>query len=387
MPHEPALRASPHRYRFARILRQLQHLLFLALIVGVVLLAYLFYSLNTRIDHVQTELAKRQQTNDTSVAEAKTLAKQAFESLNDVQAKYGLLEGRITDSQSQQAALEQMYQELARNRDEWALAEVEQVLSTASQQLQLSGNVQGALIALANADMRLSHGDKPQFIAMRRAINRDIEKLKALPALDLAGLAVQIDELANQVDVLPMLTDSVLPDNKPEARPVAVDARDKASSKPIAKAGKGSSKTGDAANAANEVAVDVVPGPFEHVKVWLSQFARESANQVLQLVRVREVQKPDALYTSPDQAFFIRENIKLRLFNARLALLSRNEKTFRSDLAKAQSDISQYFDSGSRKTAVVVNGLRQIQSSIVNIELPSLSDSLAAVRSYKSKTN
>lgn len=386
MPHEPALRANPHRYRFARILRQLQHLLFLALIVGVVLLAYLFYSLNTRIDHVQTELAKRQQANDSAVAEAKTLAKQAFETLNDVQAKYGLLEGRITDSQSQQAALEQMYQELARNRDEWALAEVEQVLSTASQQLQLSGNVQGALIALANADMRLSHGDKPQFIAMRRAINRDIEKLKALPALDLAGLAVQIDELANQIDTLPMLTDSVLPDNKTESKPV-VEAKDKATSKPVVKTGKGSNKAADAASNPSEVAIEVVPGPFEHIKDWLSQFARESANQVLQLVRVREVQKPDALYTSPDQAFFIRENIKLRLFNARLALLSRNEKTFRSDLAKAQSDISQYFDSNSRKTAVVINGLRQIQSSIVSIELPSLSDSLAAVRSYKPKTN
>jgi uroporphyrin-3 C-methyltransferase len=82
----------------------------------------------------------------------------------ELQLKVGVLESRQLEAQSQQLALEQLYQDLSKNRDEWALAEIEQVLSTASQQLQLAGNVQGALIALQNADRSLSRSDKPQFI-------------------------------------------------------------------------------------------------------------------------------------------------------------------------------------------------------------------------------
>ena len=139
----------------------------------------------------------------------------------DLQVKVGVLENRQTEAQSQQLALEQLYQDLSKNRDEWALAEIEQVLSTASQQLQLAGNVQGALIALQNADRSLSRSDKPQFITIRRAIANDIEKLKALPALDLAGVALRLDNVIAQVDALPMLADEkpVLPAAAERAEP------------------------------------------------------------------------------------------------------------------------------------------------------------------------
>jgi uroporphyrin-3 C-methyltransferase/uroporphyrinogen III methyltransferase/synthase len=121
-----------------------------------------------------------------------------------MQAKIILLEGKQSEAQSQQLALEQVYQDLSRNRDEWALAEIEQVLSTASQQLQLAGNVPGALIALQNADNRLAKSDKPQFIAIRRAIAKDIERLKSLPALDLPGIALRLDSVIAQVDHIPL---------------------------------------------------------------------------------------------------------------------------------------------------------------------------------------
>jgi uroporphyrin-3 C-methyltransferase/uroporphyrinogen III methyltransferase/synthase len=98
-----------------------------------------------------------------------------------------LLESKQQEAQSQQLALEQLYQDLSKNRDEWALTEIEQVLSTASQQLQLAGNVPGALIALQNADRSLSRSDKPQFITIRRAIAAIPTSLKALPSVDSVG--------------------------------------------------------------------------------------------------------------------------------------------------------------------------------------------------------
>jgi uroporphyrin-3 C-methyltransferase/uroporphyrinogen III methyltransferase/synthase len=118
-----------------------------------------------------------------------------------------VLDAKQIESQGQQLALEQLYQDLAKNRDDWALAEIEQVLSTASQQLQLAGNIRGALIALQNADARLSRADRPQFIAIRRAITRDIDNLKSLPNVDLTGIALRLDTLVGEIDDMPLLSD------------------------------------------------------------------------------------------------------------------------------------------------------------------------------------
>jgi uroporphyrin-3 C-methyltransferase/uroporphyrinogen III methyltransferase/synthase len=126
-------------------------------------------------------MALRLQKGDASNAETGNLVRSVQESTKELQAKVALLESKQQEAQSQQLALEQLYQDLSKNRDEWALTEIEQVLSTASQQLQLAGNVPGALIALQNADRSLSRSDKPQFITIRRAIARDTDKLKALP--------------------------------------------------------------------------------------------------------------------------------------------------------------------------------------------------------------
>src|SRR5918911_1014816 len=111
-----------------------------------------------------------------------------------------LLDARLAEWQSQQLALEALYQELSRNRDEWQLAEIEQVLAIASQQLQLARNVRAALLALQLAEARLARADRPQFVPIRRALARDIERLKTLPVLDLPGMSMRIDTLAAQVE-------------------------------------------------------------------------------------------------------------------------------------------------------------------------------------------
>ena len=150
------------------------------LISGVlsILLAASWWSSQNQISSLREDVAKRLQSADLSGGETRVLARSAQETVKEMQAKVILLEGKQSEAQSQQLALEQVYQDLSRNRDEWALAEIEQVLSTASQQLQLAGNVPGALIALQNADARLAKSEKPQFIVIRRAIAKDIERLK-----------------------------------------------------------------------------------------------------------------------------------------------------------------------------------------------------------------
>jgi uroporphyrin-3 C-methyltransferase/uroporphyrinogen III methyltransferase/synthase len=342
-----------------------------AIIALAVLLALQTWSTHTRFNRLREDVAKTLQKDNASNAETAQLVRETQETAKELQVKVGVLESRQSESQSQQAALEQMYQDISKNRDEWALSEIEQVLSTASQQLQLAGNVQGALIALQNADRSLSRSDKPQFITIRRAIARDIDKLKALPQVDQAGIALRLDNVIGQIDNLPLLSDEKL------AEPIA-PARANAPAKAV-KAGKGA-----AVVAAAEAQPQEMTLGRRMTETWRN-WGHEMWEDMRQLIRVRTVDTPDALMLSPGESYFVRENLKLRLLNARLALLSRNEGTFRDDLTSAQQTLARYFDTKARSTQAALGLLRQVQANNVTIEVPDLSESLNAVRNYKSK--
>ena len=336
----------------------------MAIIALAVLLAMQTISSHNRINSLRQDMARSLQKGNAVNAETAALARDVADVSKELQIKVGVLESRQSEAQSQQLALEQLYKDLSQNRDEWALSEIEQVLSTASQQLQLAGNVQGALIALQNADRAVSRSDTPQFLSIRRAISADIEKLKAVPAVDLAGVALRLDNVIGQVDALPMLSD---------ATPLL----------PVAPVRNGR-KAAAAAGAAPATAQPVLGLGQRALQTW-RLWSQEMWDDVRQLIRVRSVEHPEALMLSPQEAFFVRENLKLRLLNARLALLSRNETTFRDDIATAQASLDKYFDTRARVTQSVQAALRQVQANNLTIEMPTLAGSLNAVRNYKAK--
>ncbi|MDE2430119.1 MAG: uroporphyrinogen-III C-methyltransferase [Burkholderiales bacterium] len=336
-----------------------------------VLLAASWWTSQNQISNLREEVARRLLNSDTNSSETKVLAKGVQETAKELQAKVTLLEGRQIEAQSQQLSLEQLYQDLSKNRDDWALAEIEQVLSTASQQLQLAGNVQGALIALQNADSRLAKSEKPHFITIRRALARDMEKLKSLPALDLPGVALRLDSVIGQVDKIPLWSDekSVVTATAPKA-PLRVLP-----------------KSSQTAKNNKKVVISEAPEITWTMRLqdgWQS-VSSEMWNEIRQLIRIRSVETPDALLLTPSQSYFVRENLKLRLLNARLALLSRNEGIFRSDMIAAQDVIAKYFDTRAKQTQTAQALLRQVQASNLSIEMPTLADSLNAVRNYKAK--
>jgi uroporphyrin-3 C-methyltransferase len=337
----------------------------IAILVLAVLLAVQTWSSHSRFNKLREDVARTLQKDNASNAETAKLVRDTEETAKELQVKVGVLESRQSESQSQQAALEQMYQDVSKNRDEWALTEIEQVLSTASQQLQLAGNVQGALIALQNADRSLSRSDKPQFITIRRAIARDIDKLKALPSVDQAGIALRLDNAIGQIDALPLLSDE-----KP-AEPSAP--------------GRVNVPAGAAARPGQPAPTPEAEGLGQRVTATWRNWSHEMWDDIRQLIRVRTVDTPEALMLSPSESYFVRENLKLRLLNARLALLSRNEGTFRDDIGTAQQMVVKYFDTKARSTVAVQALLRQVQANNVSIDVPDLADSLNAVRNYKSK--
>lgn len=344
----------------------MQRPLVIAVVALGVLLAAQTWSSHHQVRKLREEMARRLQQGDVVNTETGKVVRSVQDGTRELQIKVGMLESKQVEAQSQQLALEQLYQDLSKNRDEWALAEIEQVLSTASQQLQLAGNVSGALIALQNADRSLSRSDKPQFITIRRAIAKDTEKLKALPSVDTVGLAVRLDNVMAQVDTLPMLADEKPP------LPAQPDKKAKVA-KPADKGAKGAPPAAESS-----------PWLAQARDVW-DEWSSDMWTDVRQLIRVRSVETPEALMLSPTQAYFLRENLKLRLLNARMALLSRNEAAFRSDLIAAQDALARYFDTRAKATQSVQGLLRQVQNSNLAIEMPTLADSLNAVRNYKAK--
>ncbi len=297
-----------------------------------------------RIGATQEELARRLHEIESDAREARLLSRQAQEALRDAQGRVAQLEARLAESQSQQLALEALYQDLSRNRDEWQLAEIEQVLAIASQQLQLARNVRAALLALQLAEARLSRTDRPQFAPIRRALARDIERLKAAPAVDFAAVAARIDNLIGGVDSLPLAFEERSERTPPPKEPA------------------GSPERG-----------------------FLARLGAEVWSELSQLVVVRRMGATEPPLLPPTQAYFVRENLRLRLLNARASLLARDEAGYREDLRASTAWVQRYFDPRSKLTADATAQLKSLAGVSISFEMPTISESLDAVRGYKSR--
>ncbi|SDQ99560.1 fused uroporphyrinogen-III synthase HemD/membrane protein HemX [Paraburkholderia tuberum] len=313
------------------------------------------FAMNRKLVRTEQELAQRQQANDTQTNELRIKIDQALATVHQSDSQVAQLEGKLADAQAAQQALQQQYADLARNRDDWTLAEVGQMLSAASQQLQLTGNTQLALFALQSADTRLAASDSPQAVAVRKAIAQDIDKLKAAPSTDLTGLAIKLDNAIDHVNGLPLSGEAPIP----RATPHAVTWADTA--KVAAATGK------------------------PRWEVWIDEVTHGIGQQLTSLVQVRRIDNADAMLVTPDQGYFVRENLKLRLLSARLALLSRNQTTLKSDLQAAQSALTRYFDASSKDTQTVIDLVKQVDADSAAVELPNLDTSLQAVNQYRNR--
>ncbi|MDX3904499.1 MAG: uroporphyrinogen-III C-methyltransferase [Pigmentiphaga sp.] len=324
-----------------------------ALIVIVVLAAALWRQ-QQLVDAIGRESARRFNEIDSFARDAQARARQALSISQGNTDKLAVLESKLLESQSQQAALEQLYQELSRGEDEWTLIEVEQALSIAAQQLQLAGNVQNSIAALQVADARLARADRPQFTVVRRAIAEDLERLRGLPSIDVPGLVAKIDQMIGLLDRMPLLAE-VQPRPTEAAAPAAEPA--------------GSPGEGEAA-------------PWwKRAFAWWGPLRDGFMEDMRDLIRIRRVDKPEALLVSAEQGAMVRENLKMRLLNARLALLSRQEQAWQADLEAVAQALPAYFDTTAPATRNAMSLLKQIRDTDISIELPSLNDSLAAVRS------
>lgn len=308
-----------------------------AMLVAVLALAAAAWSWSDsreRTRDLKTELARRLADSGKDVNETRLLARNADDSMRQVSEKVARIESQMVSSQQQQLALEALYKDLAQGRDQWTLAEIEQVLLTAAQQVQLAGNVKAAIIALEGADTRLQRLGKPQFTALRRAIAVDLASLRAAPSLDEVGASARIEALVAQHANWPLANAQ-----GSEAKPV-----------------QSSSASG---------------------------LGQELWTELKHLVQIRRLEGNEAVLLPPDQAYFLRENIRLRLLSARLALLTQDQAAFRADLHAVLDMLTRYFNLRDAGVVSAIREIKHLSALQVATKLPSIEASLAALDAYK----
>ncbi len=329
------------------------------MLVMCVLAIALAWKAEERVSGLEQELVRRQQDSAAQAAEARMLAKQAHEGMLDAVAKEALLEARVAEVAIQRTQLEDLIQSLSRSRDENLLVDVEAAIRVALQQGAITGSAEPLVAALRQGDERLARYNQPRLEGVRRAIARDLDRVKSIGVTDISALTIKLDEAMRMVDELPLLATA-------EAR------------KEVARGGGEGAVARPAASAASAAAGSRMSLP----RAWdqaLSSIWERIWAEVRSLVRVTRIDQPDALLLEPQHAFFLRENIKLRLLNARLALLSRQFGTAQADLIVVQSALERYFDRSSRRTATAAELVRQAIQQARQIALPRPDDTLAAL--------
>ena len=319
-----------------------------------------------RIKGLEQQMVRRQDDSGAQSAEAQLLAKQAQESSRDTAAKVALLEARVAETTLQRTQLEELIQSMSRSRDENVLADVDAAIRVALQQTAITGSAEPLVLALKQAEERLARQNQPRLEGVRRAIAQDLERVRAAGAVDVTTLALRLDEVVRLVDELPLLS---------AAQPQRTAARQTAR---VAATAPGASAASAASIASAPAAV---PDP-----AWIELLGERWAalgariwDEVRRLVRVTPIEQPEAMLVAPEQAFFLRENLKLRLLNARLALLSRQFDTAQSDLRDALATLERYFDRSSKRTAGAIELLRQVSAQARQITVPRPDATLAAI--------
>lgn len=306
-------------------------LAFLALVVSVLLWQ--------RLAVTREQVARQMAESALQASEARSAARQAQELARDIAARLAVTDAKLAEVSLQRNQIEDLIQSLSRSRDENLVVDIESALRLAQQQAQLTGSVEPLVAALRSAEQRVTRAAQPRLALVQRAIARDITRISNATVSDTPAMLARIDELLRLADELPLVN-----------AVAAVSAG-------------GSLKRADT----------------ESWPSWWERGLRLVGEEARNLLRVSRIEQPEAALLSPEQSFFVRENYKLKLLNARLGLLARQLESARADIAASSSTLNKYFDPASRKTQSAANLLQQVQSQLRTMELPRVDDTLAAL--------
>lgn len=292
-----------------------------------------------RLGSIQEQLARQSAESSAHALEARNTARLAQDTAMQTAAKLAVTDARLDEVAMQRSQLEELIKNMTRSRDENLLIDMDAALRLAIQQSQLTGSMEPILAALKSGEARLNRVSQPHLTSVQRAITHDIAQISAISIVDTPSLLIKLDELIAMSDDL-MFSNAV-------AHNVAA--------KPLKK------QTG------------------ETVPDWWQRLRDIALDEMRSLVRVSKIASPEAALLSPEQSFFLRENLKLTLLNARMGLLARQHNAVRTDLKAASAMLLKYADQSAPRTKIMVVGLQQLHEQTRQMVLPQLDETFSAL--------
>ncbi|MFK5984350.1 MAG: uroporphyrinogen-III C-methyltransferase [Pseudomonadota bacterium] len=329
---------------------------------------------NDNISKINTEVQQLDGLLKQELKQQTGLFKQYVLQQQDVvksqQSSIKKLETTIKKSQlTQQISIEQLsgsinklYKQKGRTRNDWILSEVEYLLLIGNHGLNLSFDVNTAIIALESADARLLDMADPGTIAIRKSIAEELIQLKAVPVIDVAGMQATLSAMIKHSVSLPVLNSEI---------PGVDDLL-------------GTVKTVEPIVADKKPAENPL-GALQQFKNELKKGADKFLNELKNLVVYRNKKIAATALIAPEQKFFLQQHISLKLESARKALLDGKDDLFQSLLAETQELLIKFFDSKTRAVTSFTQQLKSLQSQKLLRQLPDISKSLDELKKYVAK--
>lgn len=314
-----------------------------------------------KVGGMQEQLARQTADATTQATEARTLARESQDLVRDASAKLSVMEVRVNEVSLQRGQLDTLVQNLARSRDDTLLVDVESAIRLAQQQTQLTGSTDPLVATLQSSIKRLERTAQPRLVPVQQAMERDLNKLSQSAVTDTASLLARLDDVVKLVDELHVHNSAPVPN---ELR------------QPLRKTSP--------ANAPETEITALKPTQWQWWSDWGQIIWQATREETRDLLRVSRIEDADAMLMAPEQSFFVRENLKLKLLNARLAVLARQYDAARADIVTAQATLTKYFDSNSRRTHQAQAVLTQLQSHMQATKQPAMDDTLAALSTVAS---
>jgi len=342
------------------------YLLFALCLAALCSASYLWLKLS----NIEELLAKQSAQSNAQSLEAKVSSKDAQELARETAAKLALLDAKVMEVALQRTQLEDLMQSLSRTRDENLIAELESMLRLGQQQAQLMGSAQPLISALKTAEQRLSKTSQPKLLAIDKALLKDLDRIKSTPVLDTPALLLKLDQLVQKLELLPLL-------NEPQ-----------------------NSFTSQVEEQTNKLAIQDKSGQTQNANTpltpkswaesirgnsagWLDSLSSNIWSQLKGLVRVSKINQPEASLLTPSQGYFLKENLKLRLLNAKLGLLAHQISSFKADLSESQKDFDKYFAMQSKQGQEVAALLKEIKELGAQPETPQIQDTWSAINTTR----
>lgn len=343
--------------------------------VAVAAAGWQAWQASKRVQSLEKELVRRQQDSQGQATEARVLAKQAQELSREAAARATLLETRLTEIALQRSQVEDLIKNLSLSRDENLVFDIESSLRVAAQQAALTGSAEPLIVAMQSADERLARAKQPRLDNIRRALAKDLDRARATGVADINTLVIRLDEAARLVDEVPLLNQPDTGPTGPTAPRATAPAKDR-----NAAPGKAAANTNVASTPEEEA------GWRAALLGWGKGAAEAVWTETRGLIRLTRIAQPEAMLLAPDQAFFLRENMKLRLLNARLALMSRQTTQAAADLRQIERLLPRYFDAQSRKTQLLQSMVTDAIAQSQLTQVPRPDDTLAALATVAAST-